>query len=77
MRRSVDGESGRFGPSILGTGHRMDNREPQSCFKGLIGLGVATTTSSLFSFLHPQTAASPGQGDKEPNSCYVKCCRSD
>ena len=26
------GNRGGFGPSTLGTGHRMDNREPQSCF---------------------------------------------
>ena len=34
MRRSVGGGSDRFGAgaSTLGTGHRMDNREPQSRF---------------------------------------------
>ena len=35
-------------PSTLGTGHRMDNREPQSCL-----IGAATTTLVLFSTLHP------------------------
>ena len=33
----------------LGTGHRMDKREPQSCFYRVHWVGVATTTLVLFS----------------------------
>ena len=32
------------------------NESPRVVFKGLIGPGVATTTSSLFSILHPRKA---------------------
>ena len=37
-----------LGPSTLGTGHRMDNREPQRCFYRVHWVGVAATTLVLF-----------------------------
>ena len=59
MRRSVGGESGRF--EALCTGQKKHwapgiewiTESPGVVFKGLIGPGAATTTSSLFSILHP------------------------
>ena len=65
IRVACKGQLGRLGPSTLDTGIEWITESPRAVFKGLIGLGAATTTLVLFfHFASPSGIMLPPQTNR-------------